>query len=63
MIHHVVNPINGHVLWKQLRIEGFLVMRWLEQWPAAFKEMSQWIQEVSWPFENRVVGVLPRTGT
>ena len=56
MIHHVVNPINGHVLWKQLRIEGFLVMRWLEQWPAAFKEMSQWIQEVSSPFENRVVG-------
>ncbi|XP_019855478.1 PREDICTED: prostaglandin reductase 1-like isoform X2 [Amphimedon queenslandica] len=30
---------------KQLKIEGFIVTRWLDQWQGAFKEMAQWIQE------------------
>ena len=34
------------ILSNQLKVEGFLVARWLKDWPAAFKEMSQWIQEV-----------------
>lgn len=34
------------ILMKQLTIQGFIVLRWLDQWPAAFKEMAQWIQEV-----------------
>ncbi|XP_003391770.2 PREDICTED: prostaglandin reductase 1-like, partial [Amphimedon queenslandica] len=37
-----VSPI---ILMKQLKVEGFIVVRWLDQWPAAFKEMAQWIQE------------------
>ena len=25
--------------------------RWLEQWPKAFKEISGWIQEVSYKYQ------------
>ena len=34
------------ILMKQLKVQGFIVVRWWDQWPAAFKEMAQWIQEV-----------------
>ena len=49
------------ILFKQLKVEGFLVMRWLKQWPEAFKEMSMWIKEVntSWyvyMWERRLKG-------
>ncbi|XP_023930514.1 prostaglandin reductase 1 [Lingula anatina] len=29
----------------ELRMEGFLVSRWLSRWPEAFKEMATWIKE------------------
>ena len=35
------------ILGKQLKLEGFTAFRWYEQWPTAFKEMAQWIEEVS----------------
>ena len=35
------------ILGKQLKLEGFIVYRWYDQWPPAFKEMAQWIQEVN----------------
>ena len=34
------------ILGKQIKVEGFTSFRWYEQWPTAFKEMAQWIQEV-----------------
>ena len=34
------------ILGKQLKVEGFIVTRWYDQWPPAFKEMAQWIKEV-----------------
>ena len=30
----------------QLKVEGFYVSHWGQQWPEAFKELAQWIQEV-----------------
>ncbi len=41
--HYVSQLILGH----QLRVEGFLTARWLEEWPKAFKQMSDWISEVT----------------
>ena len=34
------------ILGKQLKVEGFMVGRWNEEWPVAFKELDRWIQEV-----------------
>ena len=45
-LHPIGRPVSPLILQKQLKVEGFLVARWLKDWPAAFKEMSQWIQEV-----------------
>ena len=40
-------PVSGLILFHQLRVEGFIVLRWsYEEWSAVFKEMAQWIQEV-----------------
>ena len=39
-------PVTGLILMKQLTVQGFIVGRWLPQWPDAFKEMTQWIVEV-----------------
>lgn len=30
---------------KQLKIEGFLVQRWLDRWPEAYAEIVDWIKE------------------
>ena len=38
-----VSPL---ILFKQLQVEGFIVTRWLSEWPKAFKEMAAWIEEV-----------------
>ena len=46
IIHLAGNLNSGMLLFKQLRVEGFIVKRWLSEWPTAFKEMSQWIKEV-----------------
>ena len=43
---HIGRQISRVILGKQLKVEGFLVYRWYDQWPTAFKEMAQWIQEV-----------------
>ena len=40
------HTVSGLILWKQLKVEGFLVPRWLGRWGEAFKELAQWIQEV-----------------
>ena len=43
---YIVRPISGLILGKQLTVQGFMVYRWLSSWPAAFKEIAQWIAEV-----------------
>ena len=35
------------IIGQQLKIEGFVVTRWLKEWPECFKQMSQWISEVA----------------
>ncbi|XP_065910165.1 prostaglandin reductase 1-like [Dysidea avara] len=37
--------LSGTILFKQLKIEGFIVHRWLARWPEAFKEMNGWIEK------------------
>jgi hypothetical protein len=44
---YTVNASSGYFVFKQLKIEGFIASRWFPQWPAAFKEMAEWIKEVS----------------
>ncbi|XP_050346860.1 prostaglandin reductase 1-like [Nymphalis io] len=36
--------IQFDVVMKQLKIEGFLVPRWLNRWPEAFAELVKWIK-------------------
>ena len=35
------------ILGHQLKVEGFIVLRWIKEWPECFKQMSQWIAEVT----------------
>ncbi|XP_064386876.1 prostaglandin reductase 1-like [Halichondria panicea] len=48
--HYVSQLILGH----QLRVEGFLTARWLEEWPKAFKQMSDWISEGKLKYEETI---------
>jgi len=38
--------LNGTILFKQLRVEGFVATRWLPKWPEAFKQINEWIEQV-----------------
>ena len=42
--------VSGLILSRQLKIEGFTVLRWLSEWPTAFKQMAEWIKEVIFIF-------------
>ena len=47
VIHYSLGrQVSRVILSKQLLIQGFTVFRWSDQWPMAFKEIAQWIQEV-----------------
>ena len=35
----------GQILVKQLRVEGFIVTRFMERWPQGITQMARWIQE------------------
>ena len=37
--------IGLHMIGKQLKIEGFIVLRWLDRWQEAFLQMDEWIKE------------------
>ena len=39
--------MSGLILHKQLEVQGFIVFRWLAEWPEAFKGMREWIDEAS----------------
>ena len=43
---HIGIRVNRAILFKQLRVEGFIVMRWLAKWPEAFKQLNEWIEKV-----------------
>ncbi|XP_069141165.1 prostaglandin reductase 1-like isoform X1 [Argopecten irradians] len=42
------------ILGKQLKIEGFIVMRWLPRWAEGEKAMGQWIKEGKIKFKETV---------
>lgn len=42
------------ILSKQLRVEGFIVLRWFDRWPEAFKEMGKWIKEGKLKYREHV---------
>jgi prostaglandin reductase 1 len=46
--------VSDVILFKQLKVEGFMVSRWLEQWPKAFKEISGWIQEGKVKYDEHI---------
>jgi NADPH-dependent curcumin reductase CurA len=35
----------GQILLKQLRVEGFIVSRWLSRWPEGQARMAEWLRE------------------
>lgn len=38
-----INPVLSVIIAKQLRVEGFIVHRWFNQWPEAIEQLSKWI--------------------
>ena len=34
-----------HILFRQLRVEGFIVTRWLDRWPEAQARVAEWLRE------------------
>ena len=36
-----------NILFKQLKVGGFIVSRWLNEWEGPSKQLAQWIKEVS----------------
>ncbi|XP_064386880.1 prostaglandin reductase 1-like [Halichondria panicea] len=46
--------VNQLILFNQLKIEGFMVMRWLKEWPECFMQMSQWIAEGKLKYKETV---------
>jgi prostaglandin reductase 1 len=48
------NANTMEILKRQLKIEGFIVTRWLSEWPKAFKEMAQWISEGKLQYREKV---------
>lgn len=40
------------ILFKQLKVEGFIVSRWLEKWSVALKQIHCWIQEGKIKYEE-----------
>ena len=41
------DDVLGIVIMNQLKLEGFIVSRWLSAWPVASQQLVQWIKEVS----------------
>ena len=42
----VVPCCEGAFVFKQLKMEGFLVHRWMNRWMEGLTQMTKWIQEV-----------------
>lgn len=50
----LVRPSSRYFVFKQLKVEGFIVTRWLKQWPEAFKEIAMWMKEGKLKYEETV---------
>ncbi|KAF2367761.1 Alcohol dehydrogenase C-terminal [Trinorchestia longiramus] len=42
------------IIWKQLRIEGFLVSRWISKFPECLKQMREWIDQGKLKYKETV---------
>merc|ERR1719266_61404 len=51
----MIPSIQGSMVFKQLRYEGFLVSRWLDRWMEGIMQMAQWIREGKIKTEETVV--------
>lgn len=43
------------LLWKQLRVEGFIVVRWADRWMEGIEQMKQWVQEGKIKYRETIV--------
>lgn len=47
LINHLfvvpINPILSVIIGKQLRVEGFIVHRWISRWSEGIAQLSKWI--------------------
>merc|ERR1719341_751820 len=44
----------GAILWKQLRVEGFIVSRWGARWNEGLNKMLQWVKEGKLKYKETV---------
>jgi len=51
----MIPSIQGSMVFKQLRYEGFIVSRWLERWMEGIMQMAQWMREGKIKTEETVV--------
>lgn len=40
-----INPPQTNFIWKQLKMEGFIVYRWADRWMEGINQIFEWIQE------------------
>ena len=43
------------VLVKQLKVEGFIVVRWMSRWPEGITQMAQWLKEGKIQYREEIV--------
>ncbi|XP_049764673.1 prostaglandin reductase 1-like [Schistocerca cancellata] len=53
--------IQMHLIRSELKMEGFIVARWLDQWDKAFKEMAPWIKEGKLKYRETVTEGFEKT--
>lgn len=41
----LVPDIQKFFNWKQLRMEGFMIYRWMARWPEGTKQLTEWVKE------------------
>ncbi|KAB7506356.1 Prostaglandin reductase 1 [Armadillidium nasatum] len=44
----------GTIIWKQLKIEGFIVHRWTNRWMEGINQLKKWIEEGKLKYEETV---------
>ena len=45
----------GQILFRQLKVEGFIVTRFLDRWPQGVAQMARWIQEGKIRYREEIV--------
>ncbi|CAG0893161.1 unnamed protein product [Darwinula stevensoni] len=49
------------VLFKQLRIEGFMVLRWMDRWNEGVQQMAEWVKEGRLKYRETVTAGFEKT--